>query len=216
MEAQGDQIEQDGPKRWRWRWRLRLRLADMFWLMIVAAVLLLWYQDREQLQRKLTGQTQTRGSSWSIDQLLGKPNTPLSGDQSTAWAPLNQDGGTQWVIAEFPTVVNVSSIEVVETYNPGALVRVTSISVSGVETEIWSGTDPVVPVAGMGTASIIPSTPTRTRRIKVELDTNKVSGWNEIDAIAILDRDGNAQWASRAWASSAYGLNRKAPSWFWP
>jgi len=141
--------------------------------------------------------------------------TIMSG-QVTAWAPRASNGGMQWVIVEFPQAVDVSKIEIVETYNPGAIVRVSSVSTPGDATEIWSGTDPIVPVAGMGTAVIKPKVATHTRRIKIELDTSKVPGWNEIDAVSIIDEKGNIQWASRAWASSSFGKNRKAPSWFWP
>jgi len=176
----------------------------------------MWYQDRQRLIRSLPGQPLTRGPNWSIDQLLGKPNTPISGDQVTAWAPRASDGGMQWVIVEFPQAVDVAKIEIIETFNPGAIVSVSSVSTAGDATEIWSGTDPVVPVAGMGTAIIQPKVATHTRRIKIELDTSKVPGWNELDAVSIFDKKGNIQWASRAWASSSFGKNREAPSWFWP
>ncbi len=205
------------PKNRTWRkWRPRLRLVDMFWLTLLCAILIMWHEDRQRLIKSATRQPASRGPNWSIDQLLGKPNTPISGDQVTAWAPRMPDNGIQWCIVEFPKAVDVAKLEIIETYNPGAIVSVSTVSTAGDATEIWSGNDPVVPVAGMGTAVIKPKPPTRTRRIKIELDTSKVSGWNEIDAISIFDDKGRVQWASRAWASSSYGKNRDSPSWFWP
>ena len=213
-----DQVDSPAERtpRTRWIWRPRLRLVDMFWLTLLAAILVIWYQDRQRLLLKLSGPTQIRGASWSIDQLLGKPNTPLSGDRATAWAPRGRDAGIQWVIAEFPKAVDVASVEIIETYNPGAIVAISSVSAAGLATEIWSGTDPIKPVAGMGTSVIKPSVAVHTRRIKIKLDTSKVPGWNEIDAVSIRDSNGKVQWASRAWSSSSYGKNREPPSWFWP
>ena len=43
-----------------------------------------------------------------------------------------------------------------------------------------------------------------------------VSGWNEIDAVALQGQDGSIQWASNAWASSCFGSNQMVPNLFWP
>ena len=40
--------------------------------------------------------------------------------------------------------------------------------------------------------------------IRVYLDTAKVPGWNEIDAVELIGRDGTRQWAKSATASSTY------------
>ena len=41
--------------------------------------------------------------------------------------------------------------------------------------------------------------------VKVYLDTTRVPGWNEIDAVELIGRDGSRQWASTSSASSSYG-----------
>ena len=38
----------------------------------------------------------------------------------------------------------------------------------------------------------------------LHLDTTRVSGWNEIDAVELIGRDGSRQWATSAKASSSY------------
>ena len=43
------------------------------------------------------------------------------------------------------------------------------------------------------------------RGAKVYLDTKRVPGWNEIDAVALTDRAGARHWAEQASASSSYG-----------
>ena len=40
--------------------------------------------------------------------------------------------------------------------------------------------------------------------VKVYLDTKRVPGWNEIDAVEMVGRDGTRQWASQSSASSSY------------
>jgi hypothetical protein len=41
--------------------------------------------------------------------------------------------------------------------------------------------------------------------IRIYLDTTRVTGWNEIDAVEVVGRDGTRQWATGAQASSFYG-----------
>ena len=49
-------------------------------------------------------------------------------------------------------------------------------------------------------------------RLKIELASEAHAGWNEIDAVGLIDKKGTRQWASKAWASSSYGKNRERPS----
>lgn len=44
----------------------------------------------------------------------------------------------------------------------------------------------------------------RAQSVKVYLDTARVLGWNEIDAVEIVGRDGSRQWATASRASSSY------------
>lgn len=199
-----------------WRCRPRLYLRDLFWICVLAAILMTWYRDHTQMLEEIAIRTGGARTSWSIRQVLGPPNTPAAGDRATAWASASQDGGQEWIIAEFPRATQLVKVEVVETYNPGALRRICSVNAAGIERELWKGKDPTPATVAMG-SSIVPIAPsTRTRRIKIYLDSANVPGWNEIDAIALHGRDGTKQWASDAWASSAYGDNQIVPKWFWP
>jgi hypothetical protein len=198
------------------KWRPRFRLRDLMWLCLLSAVLMTWYRDRQSLLAQIFIRTGVRGSSWSIDQLLGVPNTPSPGDQSTAWASRATNSPNEWVIVEFLWSSNVAKVEIVETYNPGAVRRVCSVSATGHETELWKGVDPTPVTAAMGRSIIPIPQGTWTRRIKIYLDSAAVPGWNEIDAIALHDRDGTFQWANNAWASTSFGENREMPRWFWP
>jgi hypothetical protein len=43
--------------------------------------------------------------------------------------------------------------------------------------------------------------------IKVYLDRRRARGWNEIDAVELVGRDGSRQWAASATVSSAYSIS---------
>ena len=45
-------------------------------------------------------------------------------------------------------------------------------------------------------------------QLQADLDTSRVPGWNEIDAVEIVGHDGSRQWASQAAASTSYADRR--------
>jgi hypothetical protein len=193
----------------------RFRLATLFWLLLLTAVLASWYRDRQQLIAQL-GLGDPSYPSWSIDQLLGAPNTFAAGDISTAWAPKNQDEPNQWVIVEFPHRITSSAVVIHETYNPGAVVRIDAVNANGRTHCLWQGIDPTPSTSAMGVSRIALPPDTKTRRLKIYLNCDDVPGWNEIDAVGLIDAQGITHWATNSWASSSYGDNRDAPTWYWP
>jgi hypothetical protein len=188
----------------------------MLWGSLFVAVLLLWYRDHRRLTRQLAVRYSWDRSSWSIDQLLGQPNTRGFGDISTAWASSSPDGRDEFVIVEFPHSMMAAAVEIYETYNPGAIVRVSAVAANGSETTLWQGADPLRGTPGGGISRIPFSVPQRTRRLKIDIASKSYSGWNEIDAVGLVGHQGQRQWASKSWASSSFGLNRTPPSWYWP
>jgi hypothetical protein len=142
--------------------------------------------------------------SWGPEQATGPPDTPRAGDISTAWASRTADGQDEWLRLHFAQAVIPAGVHVYETYNPGALYRVTATSPSGEEFEIWSGKDPVEVGSGKGVAAIPVQADFPTDCITIYLNSAKVSGWNEIDAVGLLDNLENLQWAVTAEASSTW------------
>ena len=141
--------------------------------------------------------------SWSAAQATGAPDTAAAGDQASAWAPAAQDGGEEWLELTYAEPVEVAQVLVRETYNPGAISKVCVILENGVELPIWQGAQDTVP----GPIDRIFPAPggLKARGAKVWLDTKRVPGWNEIDAVALMDRGGTRHWAVQASASSSYG-----------
>src|SRR3954468_16122151 len=83
--------------------------------------------------------------SWSILQAVGPPDTPGAGDIVTAWASGTTDSQKEWLILDFETPVIAKQIDVHETYNPGALERVSIFDEAGQEVTVWEGEDPTAP-----------------------------------------------------------------------
>jgi hypothetical protein len=144
--------------------------------------------------------------AWGEEQAIGAPDTHQAGDISTAWASKLPDGGEEWLNLEYSNQVYLAEVRVRETYNPGAISKVAAVLPNGQEQTIWEGvTEPgeapiekVFPVSGNVYA----------KGVKVYLDTRRVPGWNEIDAVELVGRDGTRQWASQASASSSYADQR--------
>ncbi|QOV92156.1 hypothetical protein [Humisphaera borealis] len=143
--------------------------------------------------------------SWSYRQACGAPDTPFAGDQVTAWAPSSTDAAIEWLELDFKTAVTPASVKVVETYNPGGLFKVEAYRPDGTSVVAWEGTDPTPPGSGMGTSEVPLKIDFPTRTVRIWIDSPKVAGWNEIDAVGLVDQSGNVQWASAARASSYYG-----------
>ncbi len=148
------------------------------------------------------GQRRASAPAWSALQAAGEPDSG-AGDQRTAWAPATEDGGQEWLQADFDHPVEAASIVVRENCAPGAIIRISAVTDAGNEIPLWQGDAPKV-----GAPSNTPfpaSGNVLTNRVKIYLDTGKVPGWNEIDAVQLVGRDGSHQWASGASASSSYG-----------
>ena len=145
---------------------------------------------------------------WGPEQATGAPNTPTAGDQPTAWASQAPDGGSEWLETSFDQPTDIARVGVVENYCPGAVVRIAAILDGGTEVTLWEGQEPPSQAPAHqwfpSRASVVAS------KVRVYLDTAKVPGWNEIDAVEIVGRDGTHQWASEATASSTYAQGTHA------
>lgn len=144
----------------------------------------------------------TRGRPWGEEQVVGPPDTHQSGDISTAWASKLPDGGEEWLKLDYSNAVWLAEVRVRETYNPGAISRVAAVLPNGSEITLWEGVADPVP-APADSSFAVPGN-IQAASVKVYLDTRRVRGWNEIDAVELVGRDGSRQWAAQAAASSSY------------
>jgi hypothetical protein len=146
---------------------------------------------------------------WGTEQVIGPPDTVSPGDAPTAWSPLKANAGEEWLAVGFDHAVEVAEVRIRETYNPGAISKVTAV-VNNKEVTLWEGTaaqgdkprDFVVPV----------SDAVQTDSVVVHVDTTRVGSWTEIDAVELVGRDGSRQWAKSADASSTYAEKTRSDS----
>jgi len=200
-----------------WRW-LRFRITTILLLIAILAISIAWWQDHQRLTSELY-RIQNPVRSWGVDQVTGPPNTKGPGDISTAWASATPDGQKEWLQLEYEKSVVPTAILIHETYNPGAVVKVTHVPLWSKEQLLWEGTDPTPTTAGAGVSRIPISAGIKTGRIKVYIDSPAVPGWNEIDAVGLeYGPTKKVIWARRATASTSYGSRMYggsgAPVWF--
>jgi hypothetical protein len=181
----------------------RFRLSSLLLLTAIVAILLAWRRDHLQLAARIQ-RLENPNPHWGVDEATGPPDTQGYGDITTAWASKTPDGQREWLMLEFAEVAPVA-VHVYETYNPGAVDKITRVNVIGQEQVIWQGADPTPASSPGGVSKFAVSGVPKTQRIKVYLNSPAVPGWNEIDAVALIDAAGQPHWARRATASSSYG-----------
>ena len=157
-----------------------------------------WYvwRDMTSVQRPKRG--------WGPEQATGEPDTNMAGDIVTAWASQTQDDHDEWLMLEYAEPIAPTAVLVYETFNPGALSRVTAFRLDGEEVELWKGQDPTTPDNEIGVSEIPVKVDFKTARVKLYIESTKVPGWNEIDAVGLRDKDKKMHWAVAADASSTY------------
>ena len=150
------------------------------------------------------------GRNWGAYQATGAPDTPTGGDQVTAWASASADGSKEWLLLEYEQAVVPQAVHVYEMCQTGALEAITVFDEAGTERAFWKGVDPLGTGKNMGLAKIAAPAgfDVSTRKVKLYIDSPKVSSWNEIDAVGLVSAaDGSVQWAVAAFASSEYGAS---------
>jgi hypothetical protein len=150
--------------------------------------------------------------SWCPTQAAGAPNTPGAGDYPTAWAAATSNGSPEWLEVEYDQPRVPAFIDIYESYNPGAVTRLTLIDENGREIEVWVGDEALPPGSAANVSRIKINGPVpAVKRVKIYQGRPDVPGWNEIDAVALVDDQGKTHWASDATASSWYGQASYAP-----
>lgn len=146
--------------------------------------------------------------NWSPDQAAGAPNTWKLGDIVTAWASSGPDDQDEWLELDYSPPVDAQRVLIHETYNPHAVSSITAIDETGAEYALWRGNDPAAPTTqGIFVADIPIRHSKPISRLRLNIDSKRVAGWNEIDAVGLVDPTGTTHWATGARASSTYATN---------
>ncbi len=128
--------------------------------------------------------SQYSSDSWSAAQVLGPPDAlPAGADSPNAWASTEADSRTEFLEVAFAGQHRMSGIEVLESYNPGAVARVELIMADGGRVVVHDA--PGTPAAQPQLRRRIDFACTEqpVAGVRVTLDSGAVPDWNEIDAI---------------------------------
>ena len=79
---------------------------------------------------------------WSPEQATGKPDTPKAGDMRTAWASLAKTREASGSSSNTTSPLKFKPVRIYETYNPGAVSKVTVFTDDGTELPVWEGEEP--------------------------------------------------------------------------
>ena len=123
---------------------------------------------------------------YSAQQILGEPNAlPTGGDSPFAWSPKRQTG-MQDITVSFQEDMEIEQVAIGECYNPGAVYRVYAIESNGTEHLINEyKPKPIRQDSRLLHLILENRTSYKVHAIRIELDCEKVSGFNSIDFVAI-------------------------------
>jgi hypothetical protein len=124
--------------------------------------------------------------SWSAEQTLGPSNTPGYGDYGTSWAASNQNGTSEFLTLGFATPDYADGVVIRETLGNGFVTQVDAIDTADVVHTVWTGTDPSLPGTAVNLLASWPLTPYLVKAVKIYVDTNHSSTWEEIDSVQLV------------------------------
>ncbi|MDP3069289.1 MAG: hypothetical protein Q8N18_03325 [Opitutaceae bacterium] len=129
-----------------------------------------------------------RTTNYGANQATGAPNVRAYGDSGNAWAPKTENAGLEWLELSYASPVRATGARVVQNFNPGAIVQIAFIDATGAVAATWQGPDATpYPPRQIGVLEIkLPTAAPAIAKLKLTLDTQRIKGWNAIDAVAIL------------------------------
>lgn len=202
-------LQPSNPPRRRFAWlRPQFSLGTLFWLMLVTAMGVLWWKDRQAFDQRLKKVEQmyypTYDVLWSAKDILGPPDDPTGG-AGKSWCP-SMSSAVDWVQVAFDKPVAAATIDLHETYSVGCVTKVNVVDRYGTETTIWSGTDPTPATARSGLFKVpVPASIKSVQQVKIHVDSTGRGSWACIDAVGLTTKAGKTTWATSSEASSVYG-----------
>ncbi len=146
---------------------------------------------RQYASQVIAFSSQYTASNWSANRALGKENVyPKYGDNSNAWASLTQNGQREFLVLGFATPQTAKTIEIYETFNPGAI---DTVYLRNADNGSWIKVYSKPAITDLPEQSRIFSIfleePTfYTDAVRLAINSPEVEGWNEIDALAITGK----------------------------
>lgn len=114
---------------------------------------------------------------------------PRFGDIDSTWASKTKDDQREFIILYYDTAQTVSKINIYETFNPGSI---DTVLIRNSLTKMWNVVyaDTAIIVGDTSRLMIINFTETtyKVDAVHIKLNSPKVPGWNEIDAVSFVGK----------------------------
>lgn len=127
-------------------------------------------------------------ADWGFDQATGEPDTKECADRTTAWAS-SSSTGRDILTVSFDTAVIPTEVNIVQTYNPGAIVQIDVANSDNPDLvlPIENSADPVGNTDCPGVFTLdLSHVDEPIDTIVIYLDQSLTGNWNEIDAVELV------------------------------
>lgn len=128
-------------------------------------------------------------SDFAAIQAIGAPNTRECGDWETAWAAAAAST-VEWLQVHYAIPVRPTQVNVVQSYNPGQVVRVELLDTAGNYHEIYAAAPRAEGTCPYTLSIAVADAAYQAIAVRVTVDQALVSDWTEIDAVELVGRAG--------------------------
>ncbi|CAF3318694.1 unnamed protein product [Rotaria socialis] len=148
-----------------------------------------WKQKEQWVSRVIGCSSQYNNDTWSANQIIGPPKVyPRYGDITGAWAQGSR-AGDEFIVVEFEEVVYPERIDIYETYNSGAVVKVLARNgkVNSEWETVWKTETPQIQeqsrIFSISCTNICEK---EINQIRLNIDCTAARRWCEIDCIKLI------------------------------
>ncbi|MGI4871398.1 MAG: OmpA family protein [Janthinobacterium lividum] len=138
----------------------------------------------------VSSQKATGKEAFSPDKVLGPPNAqPLGEINNEAWIPA-KEGSNEHIEVRFARSVVAQQVTVIENFNPGSIIKIELVDTKGEHHEVYQNDNPgPLPDAYRTLQVKVKPEKYRTVGAIITMNTAKVTGVNQLDAIGIANVD---------------------------
>lgn len=155
---------------------------DMVANTVMAPANMVWADSADQAGFS----SQYSPTDYGVIQATGAPDVyPDPGDQPKAWASQTTDDQDEFITVGFKGGVIAESVWVFETFNPGAISKITVKAMDGDHVVYTNATPKSVGACGH-VLSVSTKTCSPITAVRIDVASKSIPGYNEIDAVGLL------------------------------
>ena len=124
-------------------------------------------------------------SDYSAMQATGAPDTPVCGDQTTAWASATA-GTEEWIELTYDTLVFPTQVNIYQTYYPNQVVKVELIDNASVYHIVYTGEPESIEQCPYVLSIPVKDADYLVAGVRITIDQSQIGNWNEIDAVELV------------------------------